>query len=82
MTTTTKIAIGILGAAAAGGIIGLLIAPETGTDMRKRVKKTAGEWVDNLSHMFTEGKAGAEEIADEVKDKAARAKSSAKESFS
>ena len=89
MNTTTKVALGILGAAAAGVIIGLLIAPETGTEMRKRVKRTAGEWVDNLSHMFTEGKEAAEEVAGEVKDKAGRARASAedkvnkiKESFS
>jgi len=75
MTTTTKIALGVFGAAAAGVIIGLLIAPEKGSDMRKRIKKTAGGWADNLNHLFVSGKEGLEE----VKDKAKHARSAAEE---
>ena len=39
MTTTSKIALGILGAAAAGVVIGLLLAPEKGSEMRQKIKK-------------------------------------------
>jgi gas vesicle protein len=39
MTTGTKVVLGILGAAAAGVVIGMLIAPEKGSEMRKRVQK-------------------------------------------
>jgi gas vesicle protein len=65
MTTTTKVALGILGAAAAGVVIGLLIAPEKGSEIRTKIKKTAGEWVDTLSHLFTEGKDEMESAAEE-----------------
>ena len=49
MTTRTKIALGIAGAAAAGLVIGLLIAPEKGTDMRKKIKRKASDWSDSLT---------------------------------
>ena len=37
MSTQSKVILGILGAAAAGVVIGLLIAPEKGEDMRKKL---------------------------------------------
>ena len=43
MTSRNKVLLGILGAAAAGVVIGMLIAPEKGKDMRKKIKKTAGD---------------------------------------
>jgi gas vesicle protein len=56
MTTTGKIALGILGAAAAGVIIGLLIAPEKGSEVRNRIKRTTGSWVDNVGHLFNKAR--------------------------
>jgi gas vesicle protein len=89
MNTKSKVLIGILGAAAAGVIIGLLVAPEKGSDIRKKIKQTAGDWADNLGTMWTRGKEEAENAASEVKDKAKQARSQAedkanklKESFS
>ena len=41
MTTKSKIVLGIVGAAAAGVVVGLLLAPERGADMRKTIKKSA-----------------------------------------
>ena len=62
MTTGTKVFLGILGAAAAGVAIGMLIAPEKGTEMRARIKRSAGEWVDQLSNLFVKGKEELEEL--------------------
>ena len=75
MTTTAKVTLGILGAAAAGIVIGLLIAPEKGSEMRKRIKKTAGGWVDNLSHLFQDGK----EMIEEGREKVRQGRSAAEE---
>ena len=49
MTTKSKVILGLLGAAAAGVVIGLMIAPEKGTDLRKKVKDTAGDWAERES---------------------------------
>jgi gas vesicle protein len=52
MTTGTKVFFGILGAAAAGVLIGLLIAPDKGSETRKRIAKTTGDWADQLNNAF------------------------------
>jgi gas vesicle protein len=77
MTTKSKVLLGILGAAAAGVIIGLLVAPEKGKDMRKKIRKTADDWADNLGHLWSRGKEAAEEAAENIKEKVKHAKSSA-----
>ena len=56
MTTRTKVILGLAGAAAAGVIVGLLIAPETGADMRKKVGDTASNWAGRLSDLFSSAK--------------------------
>jgi len=62
MTTGTKVALGIIGAVAAGVVIGLLVAPEKGVDMRKRIAKTAGDWSEQLTDLFHKGRDGAEDL--------------------
>jgi gas vesicle protein len=66
MTTRGKIALGILGAAAAGVIIGLLVAPEKGSEVRKRIKRTTGTWVDNVGHLFKKARHEEKNLASEV----------------
>ena len=82
MNTNSKVLLGILGAAAAGVVIGMLVAPDKGNETRKKLKKTAGEWADSLSHMWERGKHAAEDGAQEAKDKARYAKSAAEEKVS
>ena len=73
--STSKLALGICGALAAGVVIGLLLAPEKGSEIRKRLKKTAGEWVDHLGNVFTH----VEDDVEEVKQKARNIKTAATE---
>ena len=82
MSTGTKVFLGILGAAAAGVAIGMLIAPEKGSEMRTRIKKSAGDWIDNLSNLFIKGKEELEEMAEEGKTAAQEKVNRMKESFS
>lgn len=56
MTTKTKVILGLAGAVAAGVIVGLLIAPEKGSDIRRKVRDTAGDWADHLSDLFDNAK--------------------------
>jgi gas vesicle protein len=78
MTSSTKVVLGILGAAAAGVVIGLLIAPEKGSEMRTRIKKTAGTWADQLGNLFHDGR----EQYEALKDKARNMKSTAEQKVS
>lgn len=82
MNTKSKVLLGILGAAAAGVVIGLLIAPDKGTEMRKKIRKTAGDWADNLTSLWANGKEAAEDAVAEAKDRATSKANKAKESFS
>ena len=78
MTSGTKVLLGILGAAAAGVVIGLLIAPEKGTETRKRIAKTTGDWADQLSNVFKNTR----DQYNDLKDKARGMKSAAEQKVS
>ena len=48
MTTKSKIVWGILGAVTAGVVIGLLVAPDKGSEIRKKIRTKTGGWVNAL----------------------------------
>lgn len=56
MTSRTKWILGIVSAAAAGVALGMLLAPERGADMRRRLSTTAGGWAGYLGDMMTNAK--------------------------
>ncbi|HVK96923.1 MAG TPA: YtxH domain-containing protein [Flavisolibacter sp.] len=56
MANKTKLIMGVIGAMAAGVIVGLLIAPERGNETRKKIKDTAGDWAGHLSDIFANAK--------------------------
>ena len=56
MTTRTKVILGIVGAAAAGVAIGMLLAPEKGVETRKNISKKAGDWAGQLTDLFASAK--------------------------
>jgi gas vesicle protein len=66
MNSTSKILLGIIGAAAAGVVIGLLVAPEKGSEMRDRIKKTTDGWADQLSNLFSKATEDVEEMAEDI----------------
>jgi gas vesicle protein len=69
MTTTTKVFLGIVGAAAAGVVIGMLIAPDKGSELRKKIKDNCSDWAGQLSDLFHQGKEKAEDLATEAGNK-------------
>ena len=78
MTTGTKVLLGILGAAAAGVVVGLLIAPDKGSETRKRISRTTSDWADQVSGLFKNGRTEYENL----KDKASGMKSAAEQKIS
>ena len=56
MTTTAKVILGIVGAAAVGVAVGLLLAPEKGADLRAKISQKAGDWTGQLSDLFSNAK--------------------------
>ena len=56
MKNSANFFIGIVAAATAGVIIGMLIAPEKGEEFRKNIKETAGDWTKKLGDLLAEGK--------------------------
>ncbi len=85
MTTKSKIILGIVGAAAAGVAIGLLLAPEKGADLRSNIKNTAGGWADHLTDLFANAKGEIESLRKKGSNAAGNAANefnNAKESYS
>lgn len=73
MSAKTKIVLGLVGAAAAGVIVGLLLAPDSGTNTRQLIKNKAGDWTDHLGDLFSSAK----EEVEHLKEKGAKAASAA-----
>lgn len=63
MNTTTKVILGLTVAAAAGAAIGMLLAPEKGTDLQKKIKEGFRDWLSHFSGLLLTGK----ELASEFK---------------
>jgi gas vesicle protein len=89
MSNKSKVILGLIGAAAAGAVIGLLLAPEKGTDTRKRISKTATDWADHLTDLFANAKGELQNLrkkgttaANDLKDEATNTANKVSESYS
>ena len=82
MTTKSKIILGLVGAAAAGVVVGLLLAPEKGEEIRSRIKTTAGDWADHLTDLFANAKGEITDLAGKAKKSATDAASNVGNKFS
>ena len=49
-----KVLLGILAGIAAGALLGVLFAPEKGSDTRKKLSKKAEDYADGLKENFSE----------------------------
>ena len=56
MSARTKLVLGLVGAAAAGVVVGLLLAPDSGTATRKKLSSTASDWGTHLGDLFSSAK--------------------------
>jgi gas vesicle protein len=77
--SNSKLLLGILGAAAAGVVIGMLIAPEKGEDLRKNLRKTADDWMDEIANWTGKGKEYIEDARERAMAEADTLKAEAEE---
>jgi len=63
---TSNTILGLLGATAVGIAIGLLIAPEKGEDMRKKIVDTANDLGSKASDLISTGKDKLTEISGKI----------------
>lgn len=77
MTTTSKVIVGILGAAAAGVVLGMLIAPEKGEDLRNNIKKTSDDWMSEIAQWVGKGKRYLSEMKEHAEEEVASVASEA-----
>jgi len=61
MKTATKVILSVAAAAAAGAMIGMLLAPEKGKDLQAKIRDGAKDWLAEFSSLLTFGKEVAEE---------------------
>jgi gas vesicle protein len=64
MSKTSNLLLGVLGAAAAGVVVGLLIAPDKGTETRKKIGKKTKDWRDQMTNLIQSGKDYLHDVAD------------------
>ncbi|MEJ7646333.1 MAG: YtxH domain-containing protein [Chryseolinea sp.] len=56
MNTTTKVILGITVAAAAGAALGMLLAPEKGKDLQRKLAGGAKDWLAEIGSLLDLGK--------------------------
>lgn len=63
---TTNVIIGFAAAALAGAAIGMLLAPEKGSALQKRLKDEANKWIDEVKKLVLTAQDTVEEADDEL----------------
>lgn len=77
---TAKFIAGIVGAAAAGVAIGMILAPEKGSDLRKRIANTTDDYINEMAKWVKKGKELVEDAKHLKKEKIGEASSAARSS--
>jgi len=77
-----KVVVGLLAGLAAGAILGVLFAPDKGSETRRKISESGGEFADKLKEKLDELMGKMDEKFEEAKDEmttAQRRKSKAEE---
>jgi gas vesicle protein len=81
MKTSTKFIIGLTIAAAAGAAIGMLLAPEKGSDLQKKLKEEAEDLLSQFGSILTTGKNALSQVTDTAADEIDRMGAEIKKKF-
>jgi gas vesicle protein len=68
-TTTTKMIVGLAVAAAAGAAIGMLLAPEKGSELQKKIRDGLKSVMDDMNSILGAGKEIVESTASDAEEK-------------
>jgi gas vesicle protein len=81
MTSNTKIILGLFAAAAAGAAMGVLLAPEKGSELRRKIKESVDGVVDDVCELLAIGKDELAQRFGEAKEEAATMKDTVTEGY-
>lgn len=81
MKTSTKFIIGLAVAAAAGAAIGMLLAPEKGKDLQKKLKDEAEDLLSQFGSILQTGKNAVSQVKDTAADEIDRLGAEIKKQF-
>lgn len=81
MKDNTKVLGALVLGAAAGAVLGLLFAPSSGDELRKKIKSNAGDLIDDLAEKISEGKETLSDLRDRAMNKAENLRTRAEEEF-
>lgn len=70
-----------MGAAAVGAIIGMLVAPEKGSDLRRKITDATGDWTTQLSDLLAQGKEQLNNLKNKANSEASNYASETEERF-
>jgi gas vesicle protein len=70
-----------MGAAAVGAIIGMLVAPEKGSDLRRKITDATGDWTTQLSDLLAQGKEQLNNLKNKATNEASNFGGEAEERF-
>lgn len=66
MNNRNKVIIGIAGAAAVGAAIGMLLSPDKGSDLRKKVAKTSSDLLSEVLNLLSKDSKHFGDVKDKV----------------
>ncbi|MEJ0032720.1 MAG: YtxH domain-containing protein [Bacteroidota bacterium] len=64
---TTNVILGMAAAAMVGAAIGMLLAPEKGSALQKKIKDEANKWIDEVKKLAASAQDTGDVAEDEVK---------------
>ena len=77
MSKNSNVVLGIITAAAAGAVIGMLFAPERGTELRDKVRGTVNDFASDLLDALKQKRDQYAGVGEDIKDAAQNLKSKA-----
>ncbi len=70
MNATSKVILGVLSAAAVGAVIGMLVAPDKGSEIRNKIASNARDWAGEFADWLNARQKDVKELKNKVSSEA------------